>query len=301
MVANTPTSKRIVQAGTRTHQCATQRNTPGVLPQIVRPITIPPPTTFYVPHIIEEVSTLAKAHKVIQKRAEKCKKGSQINTQQRSTCLTNGKSHIRLQNNCIISQMAMNMLHLDDLNNNPTPFTPTRLLPPPAPPMNLEHHTMPMVHPVTRETISSYKKLMNDHVTAETWQTAFGKDFQRMCQGDKKLRTVGTNAMFVMTPKDVKNMPPKRFATYAKTVVDFCPQKEDPHRIRITTGGNLINHPGELMTRTADITTSKQHWNSVLSTQQAKYMCIDLKFFTFLCRLNITTICASPSDCFQFG
>jgi hypothetical protein len=33
------------------------------------------------------------------------------------------------------------------------------------------------------------------------------------------------------------------------------------------------------MTRTADIRTSKLHWNSVLGTQQAKYMCLDLKNF----------------------
>jgi hypothetical protein len=138
---------------------------------------------------------------------------------------------------------------------------------------------MPMVHPVTGETISSYKKLMKDPVTAETWQTAFGKDFGGMCQGDDKTGTVGTDAMFVMTPQDVANMPADRFATYANIVVDFRPQKEDPHRIRITAGGNLINHPGELTTRTADITTSKLHWNSVLSTQKAKYMCLDLKSF----------------------
>jgi hypothetical protein len=31
--------------------------------------------------------------------------------------------------------------------------------------------------------------------------------------------------------------------------------------------------------RTVDITTSKLHWNSILSTQQAKYMCLDLKNF----------------------
>ncbi len=33
------------------------------------------------------------------------------------------------------------------------------------------------------------------------------------------------------------------------------------------------------MTWTADIATSKLHWNSNLSTQQAKYMCLDLKNF----------------------
>ena len=113
---------------------------------------------------------------------------------------------------------------------------------------------------------------MKDPVTAETWQTAFGKNFGGMCQGDNKTGTVGTDAMFVMTPHDVDNMPADRFATYANIVIDFRLQKEDPHRIQITAGGNLINHPGELTTRTADITTSKLHWNSVLSTQKAKYV-----------------------------
>jgi hypothetical protein len=37
-----------------------------------------------------------------------------------------------------------------------------------------------MVHPITGETISSYKKLMNDPATAEIWQMAFRKDFGRM-------------------------------------------------------------------------------------------------------------------------
>jgi hypothetical protein len=43
-----------------------------------------------------------------------------------------------------------------------------------------------MVHPVTGKTISSYKKLMHDPARAETWQTAFGKDFGNMAQGDNK-------------------------------------------------------------------------------------------------------------------
>jgi hypothetical protein len=36
----------------------------------------------------------------------------------------------------------------------------------------------------------------------------------------------------------------------------------------------------------ADITMSKLHWNSVLSTQQAKYMCLDLKNFYLLVPLD---------------
>ncbi len=62
-----------------------------------------------------------------------------------------------------------------------------------------EHFACPMVHPITGETISSYTKLMNDPATAETWQTAFGKDFGGMSQGNNKTGQKGTNAMFVMT------------------------------------------------------------------------------------------------------
>jgi hypothetical protein len=42
---------------------------------------------------------------------------------------------------------------------------------------NYTHSASPMVHLVTGETISSYKKLMQDPSMAEVWQTAFGEDF----------------------------------------------------------------------------------------------------------------------------
>jgi hypothetical protein len=82
-----------------------------------------------------------------------------------------------------------------------------------------------------------------------------------------------------MTHAEIANIPKDRTVTYARVVVDFRLQKEDPHRIRITAGGNLINYPGELSTWTADLTTSKLMWNSVLSTEGAKYMCLDIKNF----------------------
>jgi hypothetical protein len=49
-----------------------------------------------------------------------------------------------------------------------------------------EHFASPMVHPITGITISGYKKLMNDSATAKVWQTAFGKEFGGMAQGDNK-------------------------------------------------------------------------------------------------------------------
>ena len=63
-----------------------------------------------------------------------------------------------------------------------------------------------MVHPITGETISSYKKLMKDPATAEVWQMAFGKEFGGMAQGDKKTGQKGTNAMFVMNHDNIKKI-----------------------------------------------------------------------------------------------
>jgi hypothetical protein len=40
-----------------------------------------------------------------------------------------------------------------------------------------------------------------------------------------------------------------------------------------------VNYPSNLSTRMADLTTSKLMWNSVLSTEGAKYMCLDFKMF----------------------
>ncbi len=72
--------------------------------------------------------------------------------------------------------------------------------------VNFEHYTSPMVHPVTGETISSYKILMHNPATAETWQTAFGKDFGSMAQGDNKSGQHGTYAMFVTTHDKIRHV-----------------------------------------------------------------------------------------------
>ena len=108
---------------------------------------------------------------------------------------------------------------------------------------------------------------------------AFGKEFGNLAQGDQLTGTEGTDSVFVMSHQDIETIPSDRVVTYARIVVDFRPQKKDPNRVRITAGGNLIEYPGELMTRTADLTTSKILWNSVLSTEGAKFMGIDISNF----------------------
>ena len=71
-------------------------------------------------------------------------------------------------------------------------------------------------------------------------------------------------------------IPKEKTITYARLVVDFRPQKKDPNRVRMTAGGNLIKYAGEITTHTADLTTAKIVWNSVLSTAGAKYACFGI-------------------------
>ena len=114
-----------------------------------------------------------------------------------------------------------------------------------------------VIHPITGETITKYKKIAADPVTQAIWTTAFGKEWVNLTQGDKKTRTKGTDSLIVLNHEEIRNIPTDRTVTYANLVVDYRPQKEYPNRVRITAGGNLINYPGELTTRTADLTTPK--------------------------------------------
>ena len=134
-----------------------------------------------------------------------------------------------------------------------------------------------MVHPITGETISSYKKLMKDPATAEIWQTAFWKEFKGTAQGNNKTGPKETNAMFVMNHNNIKKIlkASKKF-TYANPVVNHRPWKEDLNRIRIVADGNLIDSAGKLSVPASNISTAKLNWNSVVSTAFAKYMCINI-------------------------
>jgi hypothetical protein len=146
-------------------------------------------------------------------------------------------------------------------------------------PMNFEHYANPMVHPVTGHTITSYKKLMHNPAMAEICQTAFSKFFGGMAQGCNKTGQKGKNAMFIMTHDEIRHALVAFFFTYANPVVNYCPQKDDPHRIRITAGGNLINYDGNASVCTADLDTAKLHWTSAVSIANVSYMCIDINYF----------------------
>ncbi len=77
----------------------------------------------------------------------------------------------------------------------------------------------------------------------------------RLVQGYKD--TKSTNTIKFMTLEEIKHIPKDQVVIYARIVPDYRPQKKDPNHVRITAGGNLINYPFELTTRTTDLMTSK--------------------------------------------
>ena len=147
------------------------------------------------------------------------------------------------------------------------------------PDMHTTHFCAPVIHPVTGASINKYATLMRDNGLRDIWQRAFGKEFGNLAQGDDLTGTPGTNTIYVLSHEEIKNIPRDRTVTYVRIVIDYRPQKADPNRVRLTAGGNLIEYPYELTTRTADLTTAKILWNSTISTEGARYMCLDIKNF----------------------
>eukprot|EP00804_Cyclotella_cryptica_P015782 CCRYP_013415-RA/>CCRYP_013415-RA protein AED:0.54 eAED:0.33 QI:0/0/0/0.5/0/0.5/2/0/358 len=139
-----------------------------------------------------------------------------------------------------------------------------------------------VVHPETGETLTKYEQLLKVPALQLIWSKAMCKELGRLAQGFDG--DAGTDTIHFMSIEDIKKIPKDRTVTYARIVVDYRPQKTDPNRVRITVGGNLLkgDYPGELTTRTADLTTSKILWNSTLSTEGARYMTADVKNF-YLC------------------
>jgi hypothetical protein len=101
----------------------------------------------------------------------------------------------------LVSQQALHAMTMKEALYAPDEFTPNNITHKSYKSMvpNYAHFASPMLHPMTGETITSYKQLMHNQEIAEVWQTAFGKDFGGMVQGEEKMGKKGTDSIFVMT------------------------------------------------------------------------------------------------------
>ena len=118
-----------------------------------------------------------------------------------------------------------------------------------------------------------YQDLLKDERYREVWSKAGVKEYGRLFQGygknkDGTKENEGTDTYHWIPRSQV---PRGKKLTYARTVVDIQPEKDDPNRVRITVEGDQLEYFGETSSETAKILT-----NSVLSTKNAKFMSIDI-------------------------
>jgi hypothetical protein len=145
-----------------------------------------------------------------------------------------------------------------------------------GPIIDIEEHCCGIVHPITRQTITKYKKLKHDPNLKYLWVLAMSKEVHQLAQS-KPGTTNGTNTIFFLSPKQVRYTPTNWTITYGQIVIDHHPQKEDPNHVCITVGSNLINYPFELITHTTDMVSSKLLWNSTISTKGVPFAGADIK------------------------
>ena len=56
--------------------------------------------------------------------------------------------------------------------------------------------------------------------------------------------------------------------------------------MQITVGGNRIHYTGEKLAPTAGTTTVKTHWNSTISTKNARYLTLDIKNYYLMSKFK---------------
>ena len=67
-----------------------------------------------------------------------------------------------------------------------------------------------------------------------------------------------------------QQVPYGKRVTYPRYTTSNRPEKiDEPYRVRICAGGNLLPYDGDVTTHTASMETIKAHWNSVVSTKDA--------------------------------
>ena len=123
-----------------------------------------------------------------------------------------------------------------------------------------------------------YRHLLKSEKYSKRWNHSAANEFGRLAQGIGGRIKNPTETIFFIHKHEVPN---ERFkdATYGKFVCTERPQKAEVDRTRLVAGGNRINFPGEVGTPTADMLLVKVLLNSVVSTERAKFMCIDISNF----------------------
>ena len=97
------------------------------------------------------------------------------------------------------------------------------------------------------------------------WEQAGVNEFARLAQGHNDIE--GLDVVTFIARSDLPN---GKKATYARYVVDYRPEKDEPWRLRITCGGDKLEYAGNTTTHSASMETIKCQLNSIVSTMNAR-------------------------------
>ena len=88
----------------------------------------------------------------------------------------------------------------------------------------------------------------------------------------------GAGTMFSIYKQDI-TVDRWKYVSYGRVVVDYFPDKRDPYRTQLTIGSDRVNYLGFCGTPTVIWTTVKLLLNIIISTINAHFMTIDIKYF----------------------
>ena len=130
-------------------------------------------------------------------------------------------------------------------------------------------------HAINPDTgkIAEYREL-SQCSDGPIWINSNCEEIGRLAQGYGNIK--GTNTIYFI---DISKVPKGRKVTYVRVVSALRPEKANPHRIRWTVGGDKVEYPFDVSTKTADLTTAKLLINSVVSKRKARFLTADLKDF----------------------
>ncbi len=123
-----------------------------------------------------------------------------------------------------------------------------------------------------------YRHLIGNPKTKAVWAHLYGNEIRRLAQGMPG-RNTGTNTIFFIRRDQVPRDRMKD-TTYGLITCLVCPEKiDEPNRTRLVAGGDQVHYPGDAGMPTADLLTIKLLINSIISTQGARFMTMDMKDF----------------------
>jgi hypothetical protein len=137
---------------------------------------------------------------------------------------------------------------------------------------------IPMANDVINQdtgTSLEYRQLIQDETTFPVCNKAAANEFGHLAQGVGGRIEVSNTIFFIR----LQAIPKGEHCDLWPFCRGHPPNKTETRRVRLFVGGNLIQYPGDVATCSSDLTTSKCLWNSTISTEGAKYMCLDVKNF----------------------